>query len=264
MDFTDLIKCNNIENMSVFRNQFVFIESKVDKTIVPYEFCEKIKDKIKQFSTRKVVYLIENYKHWSNVNQGNGYIADYLDRNHIYIISCEDPFTLFQNVKQLSNDMDVLRKIMENIKSPYCLINFIKTHTVLGNTDTSIIPESELVRMIQSVLHRVIRNDDNSVMNKMKESYLLLSKYYHRFLRIEEEQSKKDIFKLFVTQLKSFKIVFKDFLKILTIWKMMYYLKSFPSCIFIIHGSKFIIDEIKYSIKFSTNDSQNLKMFNHI
>ena len=268
MDFTDLINCNNVEHMSVFKNQFVFIESKDDQSMIPSEFCEKIKDKIKQFSTRKVVYLIENYKHWSNIETGNGYIADYLDRNHIYIISCVDPFTLFREINRLSHDMDVLRKIMESIKSPYCLINFIKTHTVLGHMDTSIIPESELVRMIQSVLHKIRKNDDNSIMNKLKNSYVLLSKYYfkyyHRFLRTEDNQQRKEIFNLFLTQLKSFKIIFKDFLKIMTIWKMMYYLKTYPSCIFIIHGSKFIIDEIKYAIKFSTNDSQNLKMFNHI
>ena len=236
MDFTDLTKCDNVEYMSVYKNQFVFIESKANQTIIPTEFCEKIKNKIKQFSTRKVVYLIENYKHWSNVKQGDGYVADYLDRNHVYIISCKDPFTLFQDSKQLTQDMYVLRKIMDNIKNPYCLINFIKSHTVLGNTDTSIIPDSELVRMIQSVLHRV-RNDrnDDSIMNNLKNSYSLLSKYYHQFLRIEEKQDKKEIFKLFVTQLKNFKIVFKDFLKILTIWKMMYFLKTFPSCIFIIH-----------------------------
>lgn len=268
MDFTDLTKCENVEHMSVYKNKFVFIESKANQTIIPTEFCEKIKNKIKDFSTRKVVYLIENYKHWSNVKQGDGYVADYLDRNHIYIISCVDPFILFQDAKQLKQDMDVLRKIMDSIKSPYCLINFIKSHTVLGNMDTSIIPESELVRMIQSVLYRV-RNDrndrnDDSIMNNLRNSYLLLSKYYHRFLKVEEKQSKKEIFKLFISQLKNFKVVFKDFLKILTIWKMMYHLKTFPSCIFIIHGSKFVTDEIRHSIRFSTNDSQNLKMFNHI
>lgn len=264
MDFTDLIPL--VQNIKIFDNQYVLIENRTDYNQTEL-FCQKIRDKIKNFSTSKVIYLIENFKHWSNTTAGSGYIADFLYRNNLNVISCimMDEHSFFTNPQVIASEVDMLKKLLEHIDKheyPYLLINYMK-NSFVSEFGCMSVPEADLIRMIQSVLNYSTSNE----LTLAKKISLAKSKFfksYTRFLRCEEIETKKIIYDEFIQELFKIKNLLKSFCKIFTLWKMMHYLHQNPKKIIIFQGSTELTQQVLQLLKFRRNTSKPLSMFNHL
>lgn len=266
MNFTPLLQDKCVKSIQVFDNRYVLVEH--IKSEQPLEdFSSKINQIIKQFGKSKVVYLIENYKHWSNKTQDTGFITDYLERNHVFTVSCVDSFSvdLFSNINNFAKDLELLQQMCQHMNKhhyPHLLADFFNNYTSINSYP---LKDDLHVRIIQSVLYTTIINDKTLATN-LYESVRLLSKTYKHFLICETNENKKKIHFELLEQLKTVKILLKDFFDILIVWKMMSYVQEYPSSVFILQGSGNVLrimkDILKYKLKNKTQNS--LRMYNHL
>lgn len=267
MNFTHLLEEPCIENIEVLKKKFVFIDTK-DTSIPPENFSTNICEEIKKFGKSKVIYLIENYNHWSNKSKNLGFIYDYLDRNRIFTVSCIDRLSvsLFSNINNLSRDIEFLKKMCENMDKHYyptLLADFLYNYTDLYSMKL----DKELhIRLIQSILHTTII-DKKSLATTLSDKVIVLSKCHKHFLMChEKDESKKILQKELINCIREVKVLLKHFFKIPTVWKMMSYIQQYPGKVFIIQGQSSTLKHLKELLRYSLKsvEQNRLRMYNHI